>query len=580
MTPSSSCDQAFFRNFAKCWLENSSSLKSSSSLAVLDISFLRMSVETFSCVRCIAEFLHNFYYDSYKPPPSSFLHWIELCLEMKTVAVVRITREKEADVVRVTREKEADVVRVTREKEADVVEVTREKEADVVRVTREKEAHVVRVTREKEADVVRVTREKEADVARVTREKEAHVVRVTREKEADVVRVTREKEADVTRVTREKEADVVSVTREKEADVARVTDKKEATEVKFKRLEDTNCTCAPFQGVGFCEVTSATLHLSQFCVTKEYRSRGLSKQIALYFISKYSPDRVMFWSINPDRKANLASVVTRRFVVKLRDGAEEAPKTAGIFSGNRTDEGRENVGCDEERVGKSARLETFQVEKRRRILESGREKKGERSGVMASSILGRFVTMATVRNNEHLTIGEASTIYKIDLHKFILEFQQQWRYFKPISYNELNILLSCKYRDIVRVITVKKCAEGQDEDGNNSKEDIVGIMIMKILAVTTRRGERKTAILSHISWDITLPSLPSLLLNTSIQLSRDLECHVLLCNECCGLGGVLEGDTRFRDMREVGVENKVSVWESGQLVMGVGVGEFGMTLFE
>ena len=429
--------------------------------------------------------------------------------------------------------------------------------------------------------VVRVMREKEANVVRVTREKEADVVRVTREKEADVVRVTREKKVDVVRVTHEKEADVVRVTREKEADVARVTHKKEAAEVKFQRLEDTNCTCAPFQGVGFCEVRSTTLYLSQFCVTKEYRSRGLSKQISLFFISKYSPERVMFWSINPDREANLASVVTRRFVVKLRDGAGEAPKTAGIFSRNRTEEGRETVGCDEKRVGKPARLETTCVQKRRRISESVREK-GEGSEVMtsASSISGRFVTMATVRNKEHLTISEASTTDTTDLHKFILKFQQQWRYSKPISYNELNILLSCKYRDIVRVITVKKCAETQDEDGNNSKEEFVGIMIMKILAVTTRRGERKTAVLSHISWDITVPSLPSLLLNTSIQLSRDLGCHVLLCNECCGLGGVLEGDKRFRDMKEVGVENKVSVWERGQLVMGVGVGQFGMTLFE
>ena len=450
-----------------------------------------MSVETFSCVRCIAEFIHKFYYDSSKPPPSSFLHWIELCLEMRTVAVVRVTREKEADVVRVTREKEADVVRVTREKEANVVRLTRDKEANVVRVTREKEA----------------------------------------------------------------------------------------AEGRFQKTEDINCTCAPFQGVGFCEVTPTTLYLSQFCVTKEYRSRGLCKQIALYFITKYSSERVMFWSINPAREPKSASVVTRRFVVKLREGAADAPKTAGIFSRNRTEEERGTVGCDEERLGKSARLETNCVQKRRRMLGRGYEK-GERSGLMTSSISGHDVTMATMSNKEHVTICEASTADIAELHEFILEFQKQWRYFKPMSYKELNILLSSKYRDIVRVMTVKKCAERQDGDGNKLKEDLVGVIIIKILAVRRIRGERKTAVLSHISWDTTHPSFPSLLLNASIQLSRDLGCHVLLCNECCGLGGLLEGDTRLRDMREVGVENKVSVWEGGQLVMGVEVGEFGMTLFE
>ena len=111
-------------------------------------------------------------------------------------------------------------------------------------------------------------------------------------------------------------------------------------------------------------------------------------------------------------------------------------------------------------------------------------------------------------------------------------------------------------------------------------EDIVGLLIFTILAVTTREEVRKTALLSHIAWDTTQTSLSPILLNTMIQVAAESGCHALLINECCGLGEALAGDERFQDMMLVGVQNRVFVREQGVLLSGIRRGKYGMTLFE
>ena len=324
------------------------------------------------------------------------------------------------------------------------------------------------------------------------------------------------------------------------------------------------CGCAPFQGVGFCEVTSDTLYLTQCCVLPRYRGRGLARLIAAHFISSYPTRRVVFWSVGPTLLT--PTVITSRFAVSLSVGAGDAPKTAGMFFSAGT-----NTTISE--------TTTETIRTRRREIPS--QLSDEDNEIVTSSVRCDDVITSLEDPVDSYIVSRASRDDSVRLHQFIANFQTQRKHnvaikAKKLSFSNFNLLLNPKYKDISRVIVIKKKDAGI---GTAANSDVVGVLSLRFLAIRTAAAVRTTALLSNIAWDTTLPSLPQVLLDTMVTVSRDNKCDALVVNECCGLGEVLERDGRFVDMRVVGVQNRVFVREGGVVLVGGSGDHCGMTLF-
>jgi hypothetical protein len=278
----------------------------------------------------------------------------------------------------------------------------------------------------------------------------------------------------------------------------------------------------------------------------------------------------MFWTVLPTPVTITPSVIVRRFAVRLSRDAGEAPKTAGIFSTECSRAIAKSYGFQSQvaNVVLKNTSRTCDIKQLSEELGDDLVFLVKRNDVIMTSLLG---------SSDCFTVRAADRADSVELNQFLSHFKNQWEHAKPMNSDQFNCILSSKFEKMFKVIVIKREHETETERENG---DTVGVLIIRILAVSSERGIRKTALLSHIAWDTAQPTLIPLLLNTLIRVSRDWGCLALLVNECCGIGDMLSGDERFVDMRGVGVENRLFFRDQGVVVRGVSTDQLGITLFE